>query len=426
MAHLTGWRRAARDAALRHAPGRVRRRQLDAALIPVPADDTLLDLFPMSARPSFTVEYLEPAAVAVEAEPLPEEFSASRLRRSLLVLTAIVLVVVAAIVLVPGLGSLRERFSGAQPGWLAFAAVLQLASCASYVVVFRGVFCRRMSWRTSSEIGLSELAANSVFSIGGAGGLALGAWILRRGGLAADFIARRTVAFFLLTSLANVGFLALGGVALATGVLGGSPEVLLGLAPAVAAALAITLAVGARWAAGALARRSMRARLAAAAGSVGDGVDEALRLLRTRDPAIIAGAGGYLLFDVAMLAVCFAAFGNDVPPAAVLLVAYIIGQLGGLIPIPGGIGGVDAGLIGTLVLYGVDAADAAVAVIAYRGLLLSIPALLGLPALAVLRRRLRDEAHDIAACAPGESVEVLGRGVVQAQDGRSRNISSST
>jgi hypothetical protein len=65
------------------------------------------------------------------------------------------------------------------------------------------------------------------------------------------------------------------------------------------------------------------------------------------------------------------------------------------------------------VLYGVDATAAAAAVIAYRALLLSIPALLGLPALAVLRRRLRDEAHDIAACAPGATVEVLGRGAVQ-------------
>ena len=99
----------------------------------------------------------------------------------------------------------------------------------------------------------------------------------------------------------------------------------------------------------------------------------------------MVGAAGYMLFDVAMLGVCFPAFGNDVPPVGVLLVAYIIGQLGGLIPIPGGIGGVDAGLIGTLVIYGVDATDAAVAVIAYRGLLLAIPALLGLPALAVLR-----------------------------------------
>ena len=365
----------------------------------------------MSERPSFTVEYLDP--VAIEAEPLPEEFSASRLRRSLLILAAIVVVLAAAIVLVPGLGSLRERFSGAEAGWLALGAVLQLGSCAGYVLVFRGVFCSHMSWRTSTEIGLSELAANSLLSVGGAGGLALGAWILRRGGLPADYIARRTVAFFLITSLASVSFLALGGVALATGLLNGEPDFLLGLLPALAAIAVIALALAAGRLASALRRRSMRARLVAAAGAVGDGVEEALRQLKTGSPSIYLGASGYMLFDVAMLGVCFAAFGHDVPPAGVLLVAYIIGQLGSLIPIPGGIGGVDGGLIGTLVLYGVDAGDAAVAVIAYRGLLLTIPAALGLPALAVLRRRLRDEAHEIAACAPGESVEVLGRGEVQ-------------
>jgi len=365
----------------------------------------------VSERPSFTVEYLEP--VAIEAEPLPDEFSASRLRRSLLILVAIVAVLAAAIVLVPGLSSLRERFSGAEPGWLVLAAVLQLGSCAGYVLAFRGVFCRHMSWRTSSEIGLSELAANSLLSVGGAGGLALGAWILRRGGLPADYIARRTVAFFLITSLANVTFLALGGLALATGLLNGEPVFLLGLLPALAAIAVIALALAAGRLASALQRRSMRARLVAAAGAVGDGVEEALRLLKTGSPEIYLGASAYMLFDVAMLGVCFAAFGHDVPPAGVLLVAYIIGQLGSLIPIPGGIGGVDGGLIGTLVLYGVDAGDAAVAVIAYRGLLLTIPAALGLPALAVLRRRLRDEATDIAACAPGQSVEVLGRGTVR-------------
>jgi uncharacterized membrane protein YbhN (UPF0104 family) len=270
------------------------------------------------------------------------------------------------------------------------------------VLVFRGVFCRRMSWRTSTEIGLSELAANSVLSIGGAGGLALGAWILRRGGLTADFIARRTVAFFLLTSLANVGFLALGGVALATGVLDGSPGLLLGVIPAVVAVLAIALALGARQLAGVLARRSMRARLAAAADAVGDGVDEALRLLRTGDLAILAGAAGYMLFDVAMLGVCFAAFGEHVPPAGVLLMAYLIGQLGGLIPLPGGLGGVDGGLIGTLVLYGTGATAAATAVLAYRALVLLLPVALGVPAVVSLRRRLGGAScgeADVAALA---------------------------
>src|SRR3954452_17242347 len=366
----------------------------------------------MSSKPTLTVEYLDPE---IDAEPLPDELSPSTLRRSLLILGGIVLVVVALVVLVPGLASLRDRFAGAQPGWLVLAALLQLGSCMGYVLAFRGVFCRHMSWRTSTEIGLSELAANSVLSVGGAGGLALGAWILRRGGLPNGFIARRTVAFFLLTSLANVGFLALGGIGLATRLLGDSPSFLLGLIPAVAAVAVIALALAAGRLASALARRSMRARITAAARAVGNGVDEALALLRSRDWGILTGASAYLLFDVAMLGICFTAFGNDVPPVGVLLVAYLIGQLGSLIPIPGGIGGVDAGLIGTLVLYGVDATDAAVAVIAYRGLLLAIPALLGLPALAVLRRRLRDEAHDIAACVPGQSVEVLGRGVVVPQ-----------
>ena len=366
----------------------------------------------MSERPSFTVEYLDPPG-AIEAEPLPEEFSARSLKRSLLILGAVAAVVALLILTLPGLDSLRERFSGADPAWLVFAVVLELGSCLSYVVVFRGVFCDRMSWRTSTEIGLSELAANSLLSVGGAGGLALGAWILRRGGLPGTYIAKRTVAFFLLTSLANVGFLLIGGIGLATGILHGEHNWLLGVLPAVAAVVVIALALAARRLAGVLQRRSMRERLVTAAGTVGDGVDEALRLLKTGDLRIILGASGYMLFDVAMLGVCFAAFGNDVPPAGVLLVAYIIGQLGSLIPIPGGIGGVDGGLIGTLVLYGVDPADAAVAVIAYRGLLLAIPAVLGIPALAVLRKRLQSEAHDIAACAPGETVEVLGRGTVQ-------------
>jgi uncharacterized membrane protein YbhN (UPF0104 family) len=366
----------------------------------------------MVAKPGLVSEYHQPPVTA-EVEPLPEEFSASRLRRSLLTLAAVVLLVIAALVLVPGLASLRERFAGARAGWLVLAAFLQVLSCASYVVVFRTVFCQRMSWRTSAEIGLSELAANSLFSVGGAGGLALGAWILRRGGVAADHIARRTVAFFLLTSLANVGFLTLGGLALATGLLAGSPNPLLGIVPAVVGVLAVALALMARRVADAFARRSARARIVAAAHAVGDGIGEALWLLRTREPAIALGAAGYLLFDIAMLGACFTAFGNDLPPVGVLLVAYIIGQLGGLIPIPGGIGGVDGSLIGALVLFGVDAADAAVAVIAYRGLLLSIPALLGLPALVVLRRRLRTENHDIAECAPGQEVEVLGGGRVR-------------
>ncbi|HSS33575.1 MAG TPA: lysylphosphatidylglycerol synthase domain-containing protein [Solirubrobacterales bacterium] len=333
-------------------------------------------------------------------------------------MAAIAVVVIALIALLPGLSSLRQSFDGGKPPWLLLGAGLELLSCFSYVVVFRAVFCKRMSWRTSTEIGLSEQAANSLLSVGGAGGLALGAWILGRGGLPRPQIARRTVAFFLLTSLANVAFLALGGLALAAGLLSGPSNPLLSIVPVVAGIGAIALALSTGAAARALSAGSARPRVQAILSAAGDGVEEAVTLLRS--PAVILGSAGYMLFDIAVLGVCFPAFGNRLPPVDVLLLAYIVGQLGGLVPLPGGLGGLDLGLIGALILYGVDATDAAVAVLAYRGLLLLIPAAVGLPALAVLQRRLRREEHDIAACAPGQEVEVVGRGLVLMPVPRSR------
>jgi uncharacterized protein (TIRG00374 family) len=349
------------------------------------------------------------------ADPLPSEFAPSRLRRHAFVVAGILAAIAALVVLMPGLGEVRDSLSGAQPGWLAAAAVLQLGSCLSYVIAFRAVFCRRMSWRTSYEIGMSELAANSLLSVGGAGGLALGAWILRRGGVPPGQIGRRTVAFFLLTSLANVTALILAGAGLASGVLSGSPSPALALVPAVVGVAIVALALVLRGGAGSLSRRLHRPRLSRVFAALSEGVDEAQALLRARDGALLVGAAGYMLFDVAMLGACFAAFGHDVPPLGVLLLAYLIGQLGNLVPVPGGIGGVDAGLIGTLVLYGVDPVPAAVAVLAYRMFVLWVPAALGLSALTSLRRRLRDESHDIAACAPGQEVEVLGAGTVRTE-----------
>src|SRR6201991_3666846 len=92
---------------------------------------------PSPAADGLTVEYLEAEA---SAEGLPDEYSASRLRRSLLTLGAMVLGVGSVIVWVPGLASLRDRFAGAQPGCVILGAGLQLGTCARYVLVFRGVF----------------------------------------------------------------------------------------------------------------------------------------------------------------------------------------------------------------------------------------------------------------------------------------------
>ena len=106
----------------------------------------------MSTGPVTIVEYLEPV---VEAEALPDEFSPSSLRRSLLILGAIVAGRGRADrAACPGWARCASASPARSPAWIAFAAVLQLGSCAGYVLVFRGVFCRRMSWRTSTEIGL--------------------------------------------------------------------------------------------------------------------------------------------------------------------------------------------------------------------------------------------------------------------------------
>src|ERR1700744_2004389 len=152
---------------------------------------------------------------------MPQELSTRHLRRGLVQLAAIGLVFVVVILVGPGLGSLRDRLGDASPGWLVAAGVLELLSTLSYVVIFRTVFCARMSWRLSYQMGMSEQGANSILPAGGPGGLALGAWALNRGGMSGAHIGRRSVAFFLLTSLANVGTLVVFAVLFATNVVRG-------------------------------------------------------------------------------------------------------------------------------------------------------------------------------------------------------------
>ena len=117
----------------------------------------------------------------------------------------------------PGLDEVRTRFADAQLAWLLAVAALELASCLSYVVAFRGVFCSRLGWRFSYEIGMAEQATNVLIPAGGVGGLALGAWALRQGGMSTAHIARRSVAFFVLTSAPNFLCAAVFGSILATG-----------------------------------------------------------------------------------------------------------------------------------------------------------------------------------------------------------------
>ena len=121
-------------------------------------------------------------------------------------------------------------------------------------------------------------------------------------------------------------------------------------------------------------------------------------ILRAGDLAVIGGAIGYWAFDNAVLWATFHAFGLA-PPLTIILIGYLIGQLGGLLPLPGGIGGIDGGLIGTLIVYGVPAAGAVAAVLAYRVILFWLPLVVGALAFADLRRDMPKDG-ELASCAP--------------------------
>ena len=338
---------------------------------------------------------------APSPEGLPREFQIPALRRRALQALAALGFLVAIVVLAPGLGEVRDRLAGASPEWLALATLLEGLSFASYVLMFGPIFCVGLAWRRSWQIGGSELAMGSLVPASGAGGLALGAWILHRGGMDGDRIARRSVAFFLIKSSVNFLAVALIGTAMALGV---GPELSLWLTafPAAMAALAIAaVAAISRLGPGdPVDREAARPRRAVAAArrAVTRGSSEAFQIVRSGNPRVLAGSVGYWAFDNAVLWATFQAFGVSLP-LTVILMGYLIGQLGGLLPIPGGIGGIDGGLIGTLIVYGAPAAGTAAAVLGYRVILFWLPLIAGGIAFAALRRDM-PAGGELASCAP--------------------------
>jgi uncharacterized protein (TIRG00374 family) len=320
------------------------------------------------------VEYIEP-------RPVPRGLDSRSLRRRALQIAAVLVIVGVVAALAPGLGDVRQRLKGGQPGWLGVAIVLELLSCLSYVLMFRPIFCARMSLRTSYRLGMSELAVGSLVPASGAAGLAFGAWALRKGGMPVQDIARRTVAFFVLKSAVNFVAVAVVGIAMWVGV---GPDVspALTLLPAVLAIVAIAAVSLIPFV---HVRRDWTGRTAVA---LGEGIGEAARVLARRDWRVIAGSAGYWAFDNAVLWACLHSFG-ETPPLTLVLMGYLIGQLGGLLPIPGGLGGIDGGLLGALVVYGLPAAPAAAAILAYRLILFWLPLILGGAAFASLRKGLQ-------------------------------------
>jgi uncharacterized protein (TIRG00374 family) len=336
-----------------------------------------------------------------EAPPPRLEFSG----RHLLFLAGFLVAALAALYyLLPQLAGLEdtwERIEDGSPYWTFLAVVFAVGMFGGYVMMFRGVFVRagggvRIGWRASYQITMAGLAASRIFAAGGAGGLVLMAWALRRSGMRKRRVADTTLSFLILTYIPYVGALMICGLGLRLGLFPGDDP--FGLTVVPAALAFIVTAIGFSFAlvptdlqgrlSGWARRRGRLGRiaqlLANAPASASAGMRDAIAHLRSRDPALL-GAILFWAFQILVLWAAFKAFG-DAPPAAVLVQAFFVGMLGNLLPMPGGVGGVEGGMIASFVAFGVDGGLAVVAVLVYRAFTFWLPLIPGVIAYFQLRR----------------------------------------
>jgi hypothetical protein len=189
----------------------------------------------------------EPDGTLAESDEVLQAQSRT-LRNSVISLLVFFALDAALLLSVPDLRSALDHVAHADPAWLGGAVVLELLSCAGYAVLF-GLIFGMLGRRLTSRLSLAELAVNSVVSVSGLAGIALGAWVLRSKGVSVDRIARRSVLIFALTSAVNVGAVVVIGIPMWLGLLPGSRKAVLTLLPAaVALALIIGTLLVASWA----------------------------------------------------------------------------------------------------------------------------------------------------------------------------------
>ena len=160
-------------------------------------------------------------------------------------------VVAALYVGLPKIAGLDETWgllAKGDPWWFVVALVLEAASYGGYVVIFRGVFVgpgSPIGWRESYEITMSGVAATRLFAAGGAGGIALTGWALRRSGMGRRAVLRGLTTF--LVALYGVYMVALVGVGtcLRIGLLTGPAPFGLTVVPAIFGGVVIAVALAA-------------------------------------------------------------------------------------------------------------------------------------------------------------------------------------
>lgn len=319
-------------------------------------------------------------------------------RRLALTAALVAVSALALYLLLPRLAGLDDTWARLHEGdvvWLAVALVFEVASFAGYLALFEAILApppARLDRRGSIRITLAGVAATRLLAAGGAGGIALTVWALRHAGLGARAIATRMTTFMVLLYGVFMIALLVFGLGLYAGLLPGPAPWGLTVVPAafggivIVAALALALVPRGLDGAG---RGRVARWIAVGSASVGEGVRGALRAVRHPQPRLL-GAIAWWAFDIATLWACLRAFGGEIALAPLVL-AYFVGQLGNLLPVPGGLGGVEGGMIGALAGFGVPGGLAIAAVLAYRAFAFWLPTVPGVVAYVRLLRDARTQ-----------------------------------
>ncbi len=374
---------------------------------------------PDAATGAGPVEPAEPATPPVPVEEDDAEPSFFDDPRRLALTGIFVLLAFAAIYfLLPKVIGLEDAVEKLEEGswpWFLVAVVFNVLAFGAYVAQFRGVIGEnlvRLDWRESYQITMAGLAASRLLSAGGAGGVVLSYWALRKAGMERSEAARRMVTFLVLLYAVYVAAVIIFGVLLRTGVLPGDAPVSVTVVPA---AIAAGLAIGGILVAlipgdlrgrlsfdgrGRLGRLAVR--LSSVPATMSQGVRTAWTYIRNprKGALAMAGAIGYWVANIGILWASFEAFGESVP-LGVLVMGFFVGMVGNLIPDPAGVGGVDGGLIGAFVIFGISAETVIAAVLVYRLIAFWMPLPPGIVAFLQLRRTVaRWEAEGRGSVAP--------------------------
>jgi uncharacterized membrane protein YbhN (UPF0104 family) len=358
--------------------------------------------------PAAVVERALPPQPVRDAGPDGARFSR---RRAVVLVLAGVAGGASLVLLLPALADLPdtwERLTSGDGRWLLLALGFEAISFLGHIVLFRAVSVdagSRVGMRASTEITLAGHVATRLFASGGAGGVALTAWALHRSGMDRREVAARMTTFIVLLYSVYMFALIGGGLGLFLGLLPGDAPVALTLVPAALGVAVVSIVLSMPYVARRLERLGARhervGKAGPAAAALGDGVRDSLRMARRLDPGLL-GALLWWAGDIAVLWAAFNAFG-EAPAVAVIVIAYFVGMLANTLPLPGGVGGVDGGMIGALIAFGVDPGLAVVAVLAYRGFAFWLPIAPGALAWVSLRRTVATWDRENAAAAAAEA-----------------------